>query len=207
MNSSNIIIPKTFNVSTRVDPYGAYVIWKSVELHFTTKWNLNKGMITRFKKENFYKKEHMAYMYARISNNYTTREMILGYIEICGNTDQYSFQDFPDALINIKKRLATNDALLHDINAMKAFADLKHTTVYSLFRGNNPIAVRMYTKGYINIDTLAAIDTIYDTLKSYKGFDPLLEELMKRVLKYKLLFDYDQNALKNLLGVTLENPP
>ena len=196
-------------MSTRVDAFGAYVIWKSVQLHFTTRYNIKNGIIKRFKRENFLKEDNYFYVsvFDKISKNCTTNEMLLGYIEICANTDKYSIHDFSDALVCIKKRLASNEALLHDIDNIKLYAERKNVSVYSLFRGNNPIIVRMYTKGYINIDTVAALDTIYKCLSSYKGFDPLLEELLYKVMKYKLLFNYNQISLKNILGIPLETPP
>ena len=201
MSSSNILrLSLRNNLGTKTSGFGAFVISKSIQLHFAAKWDFASGLMEKQKRET-YERSSQRTTYDRIAQQLVVLAIVLGHLQ------QYILQedlilttrDLEDSALALQKTLASNESIITDVTNMMQFAKSKGVSFASLFTGTDPMVVRMFSKGYIGFETCIAMDSIANFITPYVSSDLLLEANAAHLKNVKKLFSINTLALKSVL--------
>lgn len=188
------------NLGTKTTGFGAFVISKSIQFHFSGKWNFSKGLMDNQKRET-YERNGQRVVYDRLAQQLTVDEIILGQLQMYISQESFilSSVDIHDASLILKKSLSSNEVLSNDLTNMMRYATMKDIKFTSLFTGIDPLAIRMFSKAYVGFECCIAMDCMANFIAPYRSSDILLDESAKHLLRVKSLFSVDTNSLKLLL--------
>ena len=201
MNSSNVLkLSISNNLGTKTSGFGAFVISRSIALHFSGKWDFSRGLMEKQKQSTFVNSRQRV-IYERLAKSLTVDEIILGNLQmnISQVFDGLSAADIRDASMILRKSLSSNETLANDLINMMRYATMRDIRFTSLFTLPDPMAVRMFSKAYVGFESLIVMDCMANFLTPYRSSDILLEESAKHLLNIKKLFSVNTDALKLLL--------
>ena len=201
MSFSNVLkLSLSSNLGTKTTGFGVFSISKSIQLHFTGKWDFSAGIMEKVKRET-YEKSAQRTIFDRIAQNLTVNEIILGMLQMRISQTEFilASKDIADASLELKRILSSNETLANDLTNMMRYAGMKDLKFTSLFTGPDPMAVRMFSKGYVGFESCIAMDCMANYITPYVSSDILLDETGKHLQNIKKLFSINTSVLKLLL--------
>ena len=198
--SDNILELEKFNISTKVDAYGAYVIFMSVNCHFKnkSKFNIKHSFLKNIKEDKISTKNKIYYTLNNISKRYNSLDLILIFVEnqLTDNIPLLDI-DYETSLLKIKRRLSTsNHIILNDFKNILKYCDKNNTKFKEFLQGD--LILKMYSRGYIFPETVLALHNLFKILNN-KTEDLLLIDICDKLLNYKKIFLFNNVVIKEHL--------
>jgi len=206
--SSNSLNLKYFDISSRINIYGAYVIFMSVKAHFklNSKFDVTLSLLKTIKEDKVATKNKIYFVLKNLTEKYSTTDIILIFVENeLTDNDTLLNIDYKELSRSIKDRLSSVDrTILKDFENIIRYCKSKNLKLKDAL--NSELIVKMYLKEYITPEVVLAIDNITGVLSQEITEDnPLLNITCDKLLKYKKLFSFNSKTIKDLLAKANKN--
>lgn len=158
-------------------------------------FDVTRGVLKNLKREKF-ETIRSRHVFDSIAGKLTTQEMAFAFTEMQINSYTLNTQGALEACSVFKERTLHNQYILEDLSNIMKYVESHGTTLKSLSVGDNPAVLRMYTKGFVTLETMVVINCMTNFTACYTGLDPLLEDTIRLIKRYSLLFAFNRDAVK-----------
>ena len=205
---SNPLNLKHFDISSKINIYGAFVIFMSVKAHFKyqSKFDVTRSLLKNIKKNNVATKNKIYFVLKNITERYSSSDIILMFVENeLTDSNNIPTLDPKELLNSIKNRLIRpKEVLTKDFENIIKYTVLKNVKLQDVL--TDMVILKMYLRGYISPESVLAIDALTGILnKEILEDDPLLLSAQDKLLKYKKLFEFNTDLIKKCVKQAKQN--